>query len=106
MQFISGSQIPVFCRMEVAPITGSTTTINPPYDVLVFTNPGTIAAQTITLPATPTDGYIVAVCSVAAITALTLSPAVTGGPSAMTAGGSFRVMYSSTFATPGWFVFA
>lgn len=103
MANIQGSTNPVLCRMEVAPATGSTTTIVAPFDVVLYTNPGTIAAQTLVLPASPSDGQLVVVSAIAAITALTLSPVPTAGPTAMAAGSSFRLMYSST---AGWFVFA
>lgn len=103
-----GFQLPTYVRNEVAPVTGSNTAVVAPYDWLVFTNPGTIAAQTVTLPVGPVDGQMVTVSNVAAITALTFSPAALGwaNGSALAAGQGITLAFSSTFATPGWFVMA
>lgn len=69
-----------FIKLEVAPATGSTTTPPPgvQYDWVVYTNPGTIAAQTLVLPTSPVDGQIFIVSNFAIITAFTLSPAAVG----------------------------
>lgn len=103
-QDLQGSKFPNLVRMEVAPVTTSSTTLQAPYNHVVYTNAGTIAAQTLVLPLLPVDGQHVIISNVAAITALTLTPAASGAPAGLTAGQGLWLMYSSTFATPGWFV--
>jgi hypothetical protein len=97
----TGSPV-VLDRLEVAPATGSTTVIPPYVNMIWFTNPGTIAAQTVTLPASPVDGQTFYIANTAAITALTLSPTVLGVPSGLTAGQGLVLMYSGPSAS--WFV--
>lgn len=105
-------------KLEIAPVTGSTTILAAPYDWLVFTNPGTIAAQTVTLPvyvaATSTagvnasgtlvDGQTFYISNFAAITSFSFSVAVTGwtNTSALPAGQGLVVAYSVPSAV--WFV--
>ena len=101
---LMGSANPEWVRLEVAPATGSTTVMPPNYNQVLYTNPGTIAAQTLDLPASPFDGQLVNISNFAAITALTLSPAVTGAPSGLTAGQGLMIMYSVPQAV--WFVFS
>jgi hypothetical protein len=106
MAFFSGSTFPILVRMEVAPATGSTTTVPRPLNHLFFTNPGTIAAQTVNLPSGPADGEQFVISNIGAITALTVSPSVSGIPAGLTAGQGLMLSYSATMATPGWFVLA
>lgn len=103
MANLSGSQFPLLVKLEVAPVTTSNTSlVGTYYDWVVFTNSGTIAAQTVTLPATPFDGQMILISNFAAITALTLSPAVTGAPAGLTAGQGLWIAWSAAQAV--WFV--
>lgn len=116
MAGLSGSYFPEFISFDVAPTTGSTTTFPPGYNAVIYTNSGTIAAQTLDLPASPSDGMLVNISNFAAITALTLSPTVAGAPSGLTAGQGLMIKYGAvgTASTPGtfttttaqWYVFS
>lgn len=94
----------VHIKAEVAPPTGSNTPLASPFNWLVFTNPGTIAAQTVTLPTTAGDGTTMSISNIAAITAFTFSPVVAGWTNGATlaAGQGMQVAYSTNL--PGWFV--
>jgi hypothetical protein len=94
MALVHGAVLPVQVRMEILPVSGDTLTIRAPYNHLLITKGTTTAALTVVLPASPADGDMVHISSVAAVTALTMSPVVTGGPSAMVAGVGFSVFWS------------
>lgn len=109
MANVTGFAISPLVKLEVAPATGSTTdftntAFNLTYNWVVFTNPGTIAAQTVKLPANPVDGQTFLLSNFAAITALTFTPAVTGftNASAMAAGEGMLIAYSTPSGV--WFV--
>lgn len=99
---LMGAKFPTLVRMEVSPATGSTTTLQSPYNWVFFTNGSTTAAQTVVLPSNPVDGQMVLVSNASAITAITFSPTVTGAPSGLSAGNGILVAYSVPLA--GWFV--
>lgn len=98
--FSAGNRV----KLEAAPATGSSTGLASPYNWLVFTNPGTIAAQTVVLPTTGVDGQELFISNYAQITSLTFSPAVTGwtNTSQLNAGQGIWVAYSTN--TGVWFV--
>lgn len=105
MTYVSGSVSPVLVRMEVAPTTGSTTTMVSPFDHVFFTNNATVAAQTLVLPAKPQDGDRVLVSNASQITSFTVTDAasgsVLGAPTELLAGQGCLLMYSATQAA--WF---
>lgn len=86
-----------------APVTGFSITMEDDEPVLILEPAGTLATGTIILPETPVDGMIVRVGSTKIITALTVTPntgqSVVAAPSAMTAGGSFALLYRSSNTT-------
>lgn len=104
MANITGTDIGIMVKNEVTLTTGQTTVLASPYNWLVTTNTGTIAAQTVTLPTAPFDGQFVLVSNLGAITALTFSPAVTGfsQASALAAGNGLWIAWSSNLNV--WFV--
>ena len=84
-----------------APTTGFSYTITAPLTIL---NPaGTLAAGTITMPASPTDGMRVRFSSTQIITALTVSAntgqSIVNALTALTAGGFAEYMYRSANTT-------
>lgn len=108
MAYLQGHRPQTIVPQEVAPSTGSSTTVSPPFDHLIYTNAGTIAAQTVVLPpvASVPHGHVVTISNIAQITALTFSPAVSGwtNGSQLNAGQGIMVQVSQTFATPAYFV--
>lgn len=102
MANVYGHFVGTLVREDVFLTTGQTTAIVAPYNHLLTTNGSTIAAQTLTLPANPVDGDLVFISNVAAITAVTYSPTVSGAPSGLTAGQGIILGYSANI--PGWFV--
>jgi hypothetical protein len=101
MAYLQGEALPTFVRMEVAPATGSSTTIRAPFNHLFYTDASTRAAQTVVLPTSPEDGQLVVITTKSQITALTLSPTAVGSPVGLVAGSNLWLMWSSTL--PGWF---
>ena len=86
------------------PTTGATVTILAADAWLIVTPAGTLAALTVALPSVKNAGQEVLVVSSQIITALTLSGSgttVIGAPTAMTAGGFFRMKYDAVLAV--WF---
>ncbi len=74
------------------PLTGTTVLMVKPIAVL---NPaGTLANRSVTLPAKPANGQIAGVATTQAVTALTVTSdqTVTGAPSSLTAGQTFRMI--------------
>lgn len=101
---VSGAVVPVLCRMEVAPTSGTTVVVQAPFDHVFVTNSSTLAALTINLPTTgQADGDMIRLSNRAAITALTMSPTVLGVPSGLTAGQGMTFCWSVPQGS--WFVF-
>jgi hypothetical protein len=99
--FSSGVRV----KNEYTALTGQTVTLAAPYNHLVLTNSGTIAALTVVLPASPVDGQLAIVSApTGTITAMTFSPAVVGftNTSAFSVGTGHELVYSSTQGA--WFV--
>ncbi len=105
---ITGYVAEPFIKLEVAPLTGSTTILQAPYSWLVFTNAGTIAAQTVTLPtlanANLVDGQIIVISNFSIISSFSFTVAVTGwtNTTALPAGNGMWLAYSAPSAV--WFV--
>ena len=80
----------------VTPSTGFTQTINNSTNVLLLTPAGTLATGTVTMPASPTDGLEVRICTTQEITALTVNP--NSGQSLL---GAPNMMFANTCVS--WF---
>jgi len=85
------------------PVTGFSITIGANVQYLILDPAGTLASGTITMPASPTDGYRVGIASSKIVTALTLTPGagqtIPNSPTALAAGVGVTFLYRSANAT-------
>lgn len=85
------------------PVTGFSLTIGAAVQYLILDPAGTLATGTITMPASPTDGFTVTISSSKAVTALTLTPGagqtIANTNSALAAGVGLTFLYRSANAT-------
>lgn len=88
---------------EYTPASGNTIALPDDTQRVRLKHGGTIAALTINPPASPRDGQRMNVFSLSAVTALTLtglnSQTISGGPTALTAGGFFSLEYEKAANT-------
>lgn len=105
MANVAGIPTQVMVKQEVAPATGSSTTLVSPYDWLVFTNGSTTAAQTVVLPTASYDGQSVAISNASIITAFTLSPSANGWANGTLAAGQ-GIVVAWSVPQNAWFVVA
>ncbi len=84
-----------------AAATGTAITVGANTNWLVLTQTGTVAAQPVTLPASPVDGQLLRISTLGTITALTFSPTVPGwtNGSQFPAGTGLQFGYDATAAT-------
>jgi hypothetical protein len=102
---LDGVSVGTKVKNEYTALTGQTVTIAAPYNWLVLTNSGTIAALTVVLPSNPVDGQNVTVSApTGTISAMTFSPAVVGftNTSAFTLGTGHIIAYS--VQQGAWFI--
>jgi hypothetical protein len=91
-------------KVEAAPTTGSSVTIQTPYNWLLLTNAATLAALTIVLPSAPVDDQLVSISNPSTpVTALTFSPAVLGFANASALAGSAGINLGYSAALGQWF---
>jgi hypothetical protein len=83
-----------------APLTGATVAMSTTTSNNIINPAGTLAALTVTLPATPVDGQVCRILFTQAVTALTMT-GVTPGLSAAVAGTTYTLRYRTASAT--WF---
>ena len=85
------------------PLTGFALTIGASIQYLILEPAGVLATGTITMPASPTDGYRVGFTSTQVVTALTLTPntgqTIRNSPTALAAGVGVTFLYRSANAT-------
>jgi len=85
------------------PLTGFALTIGASIQYLILDPAGTLATGTITMPASPTDGYRVGIASSKIVTALTLTPntgqTIPNSPTALAAGVGVTFLYRNANAT-------
>jgi hypothetical protein len=92
-------------KNEYSASTGQTVTLAAPYNWLVLTQTGTLAALTVVLPASPVDAQSITISAPqGAVTAMTFSPAVIGFSNASTwaIGTGHLIAYSAPLAS--WFL--
>lgn len=84
-------------------VNGFTETFGTLDDVMILNNAGTVAAGTVTMPATPLDGRVVHISSAMNVNALTVAPntgqAVVGLPTNITSTTPVGFVYRSANAT-------
>ena len=85
------------------PVTGFSLTIGAAVQYLILDPAGTLATGTITMPASPTDGFLVGFSSTKIVTALTLTPGtgqtIPNAPTSLAAGVGLTFLYRSANAT-------
>jgi len=104
---LSATQIKAFTDRATytynVPVTGFSITIGAAIQYLILEPAGTLATGTITMPASPTDGYRVGIASTKIVTTLTLTPntgqTIPNSPTALAAGVGVTFLYRSANAT-------
>jgi hypothetical protein len=104
---LSATQIKAFTDRATytynVPVTGFSLTIGAAIQYLILEPAGVLATGTITMPASPTDGYQVGFTSTQAVTALTLTPntgqTIRNSPTALAAGVGITFIYRAANAT-------
>lgn len=85
------------------PVTGFSLTIGAAVQYLILDPAGTLATGTITMPASPTDGFLVGFSSTKIVTTLTLTPntgqTIPNSPTSLAAGVGLTFLYRSANAT-------
>ncbi len=85
------------------PVTGFSLTIGAAIQYLILEPAGVLATGTITMPASPTDGFLVGFSSTKIVTTLTLTPntgqTIRNSPTALAAGVGITFLYRSANAT-------
>jgi hypothetical protein len=89
-----------------APVTGATITMGAGQQRAIINPAGTIAALTVSLPPTPTDGQIAGISSTQIVTVLTVQggtggATVTAAPTSFAVDGNYRFIYNASGTT--WF---
>lgn len=92
-------------KQVVAPTTGFSYTVPSNATTVILTPAGTLAAGTITMPATPADGHIVAVSSSQVVTSLTVAAnagqSIVGAPTSISPSSPFAFIYD--LASTTWY---
>jgi hypothetical protein len=105
MATLSGFVNSELIKVEAAPTTGSSLTIQSPYNWLLLTNQATLAALTIVMPTAPVDDQLVSISNPGtAITALTFSPTAIGFANASALASSAGINLGYSAALSAWFV--
>jgi hypothetical protein len=85
------------------PVTGFSLTIGSNIQYLILEPAGNLATGTITMPASPPDGYTVGISSTKNVTSLTLTPntsqTIPNTPTALTAGVGITFLFRSANST-------
>lgn len=84
---------------KATPLAAATVSIANNVPGLIIEPAGTIATLTVAFPTAPRDGQMLFISATATVTSLTITGATFGasqGPTALTAGDSFRYIYVAT----------
>jgi hypothetical protein len=104
---LTAAQIKTFAHEENitfrSVVNGFSETFASLQDVMILSNGGTVAAGTVTMPATPLNGQVAHVSAAMTVNALTVSPnvgqSIVGAPTTITPTAPFCLIYNSANAT-------
>lgn len=104
---LTAAQIATYVRQSSytynVPVTGFALTIGAGVQYLILNPAGTLATGAVTMPAAPTDGFVVTISSTQVITALTLTPnsgqTINGLTTALAASIAIKYLYRSADST-------